>query len=521
MTASARAPRGRSRLDGARVAALIAVAAVLAPALAVVARAAVAGEAWSRLDPGRVGRLLTNTLLLAGMAGVIALAVGLAGAWATSRHRFRGRRLAIALLLSPLGVPPYLVAQYWIEISGPTGPLQSVLGGVFFGKLWAAAAVIGLCTSPLCFGVLRAALGRLDRRYEEAAATLGAGPGTRLVQVVLPLLRPALAAGFALVALYACSDFGAVSALGVQTFTREIFFELELNFDRGAARSATAVLSLVLLGVAAPFFALDRWGRGAARFGGGRPVDAKALSIGGQVAVWAGVAVVVVPTSGLVVVRTLSLMEPGRGRLWGKAFEALGTTLLWATTAATIAVVVALLIAWVARRRQMGALVPLGSVGFVLPGPVVALGALLLVTASAWSRAHLYGTAAVLIAAWVVRALPEALQALDAGLEQVPESFEEAARTLGRTPVRAVGAVTLPLLSRSLAAGWVFVFAAAMRELPAAMLLKPLGSRTLSHELWAYAQDSMYADMAPAALLLLLATAPATTLILLRAGRDS
>ena len=80
--------------------------------------------------------------------------------------------------------------------------------------------------------------------------------------------------------------------------------------------------------------------------------------------------------------------------------------------------------------------------------------------------------------------------------------------------------MTVPLLRGSLAAGWIFVFAAAMRELPAAMLLKPLGSRTLSHELWAYAQDSYYADMAPAALLLLLATAPATSLVLLRAGRS-
>ena len=504
----------------ARPLATVAVAVVAAPAVAIVARLAQATDAWAGLDPGRTGELLTTTGLLALSAGVLAVTIGFVGAWLTTRARFAGRGLAVALLLSPLGVPPYLVAQYWMEVSGPTGPLHGILSGAFFGELWAATVVIGLCTSPLTFGILRAALLRLDARYEDAAAALGAGPARRLGTVVLPLLLPALSAGFALVALYACSDFGAVSALGVPTFTRAIFFELELNFDREAAMSATAVLSAVLLVLAAPFFALDRWGRGAARFEGGTPRPPQTLGPGRQLAVWGFVALVVGPTSGLVLGRTLALLEPGRERLWDKAFDALGTTLLWACTAATVAVAISLLVVWVARRRRAPSLVAAGSVGFVLPGPVVALGVLLLVSATAWSRAHLYGTAMLLIGAWVVRALPEALQAVDAGLEQVPPSLEEAARTLGRSGPGAVASVTVPLLRGSLAAGWIFVFAAAMRELPAAMLLKPLGSRTLSHELWAYAQDSYYADMAPAALLLLLATAPATSLVLLRAGRS-
>lgn len=510
-----------SRLPLARILAGSAVALILSPALAVIFRAFTAGGSWSQLDLDRILKLLSTTLLLAGLAGSIALLVGGTGAWLVTRRRFAGRSLAIGLLLSPLGVPPYLVAQYWVEVSGPTGPLQPWLGGLFFGHVAAAALVIGLCTSPLSFGILRAALSRLDRRYEEAASALGAGPSRRLRKVVVPLLWPALAAGFSLVALYACSDFGAVSALGVPTFTREIFFELELNFDRNKATAATSVLACMLLLVAAPFFLIDRWGRGAARFGGGEPTQDRPLSPLGQCGVWGLVALVVAPTSGLVLARTLMLMQPGRARLWTKAFEALWTTLLWAGTAATLAVLMATCIAWVARRRRSAWLVPLGSIGFVLPGPVIALGALLLVTAVAWSRAHLYGTAAVLIGAWVVRSLPEALQAVDSGLEQVPERLEEAARMLGRGPIGAVREITLPLLKQSLAVGWVFVFAAAMRELPAAMLLKPLGTRTLSHELWAYAQDSHYADMAPSALLLLLATAPATTLILLRAGRHS
>ncbi len=507
----------------------VAVAAVVVlPAAAVVSRAlGTEGRVAAELARARVLPLLATTLGLALGASLVAVAIGLAAATLTVRRRFPGRVIAIALLASPLAVPPYLVAQLWLEVTGPGGPLQPWLGGRLFGHLATAIVVIGLCTSPLPFLVIRAAMERLDRTWEEAAATLGLSPRQRFWRLVVPSLRPAWLAGFGLVAMYACADFGAVSALGAKTFTREIFFQMDLNLNRAAARDATAVLSLVLLVVAVPLLAMTRWSASDRRFeharGERRRTAPTPLSPLGQVGAWALVAAVAGPTSVLVVARCAVLLgrTPDAAIVWRQAADALLSSALWAGAAATLAVLGAGALAWIASRvggRAANAAVPLASLGYVLPGPVVALGLLVVLTGVAPLRATLYGTSAALVLAWIVRFLPEALQAVSAGLEQAPRQLEEAARTLGDGPARALVRVTLPLVAGSLAAGWVFVFSASMRELPAALLLKPLGARTLSSEIWSFAQDSHYADMAPSATLLVLFSVPAVTLLVTRKG---
>ncbi len=506
----------RPRLGGGLplgLAALVTVVVCL-PALAVVSRALGAqGATAAGLFETRVVPLVLTTVGLAVGASLLAVAVGLGGATLVVRRTFPGRPLAVLLLASPLALPPYLVAQIWLDVTGPGSPLS--------GHLLTSVAVIGLCTSPLCFLVIRAAMARLDRTHEDAAATLGLGPRARYWRLVVPSLAPAWLAGVCLVSLYACADFGAVSALGTKTFTREIFFQMDLNLDRTAAREATSVLSLLLLALATPIFVLQRRVR-RLRFetvrGSRRPPRPTPLSPGGQALAWTFVLAVAGPTSLLTVGRTLQLAprtsEPDV--VWGQAFEALLNSALWAAAAATLAVLGALVVGWAASRlrgRTPQALVPLASLGFVLPGPVVALGALIVVTGAAPLRATVYGTALVLIGAWVVRFLPEALQAVGSGLEQAPRSLEEAAQTLGASRFAAVRRVTLPIIAGSLATGWVFVFAASLRELPAALLLKPLGARTLSSEIWSHAKDSYYAEMAPAALLLIAVAVPATWLL--------
>jgi iron(III) transport system permease protein len=474
------------------------------------------GSTAADLFGARILPLIGTTVALAVGASVLAVAIGLAGATLVVRRTFPGRGFAVALLASPLALPPYLVAHLWLESTGPGSPLH--------GQLLASIAVIGLSTSPLCFLMLRAALRRLDRTHEDAAATLGLGPRARYWRLIVPSLQPAAVAGLCLVSLYACADFGAVSALGIRTFTREIFFQMDLNLNREAAREATSVLSLVLLALALPIFALQRAGR-RARYdhvrGERRPLRPTPLSPAGQVGAWLFVLAVTGPTTLLVLGRVGMLVgrseEP---RVWARAFEALLNSVLWASVAASVAVLGALVVAWTASRirgRTAQALGPLASLGFVLPGPVVALGALIVVTGLSPLRTTIYGTAVVLIGAWVVRFLPEALQAISAGLEQAPRQLEEAAVTLGEGRLRAVVRVTLPLLGGSLAAAWVFVFSASLRELPAALLLKPLGARTLSSEIWSFAKDSFYADMAPSALLLIVFGVPAVALLVTRA----
>jgi len=338
-------------------------------------------------------------------------------------------------------------------------------------------------------------------------------------------LRPAWAAGLGLVALYACADFGVVESFGTRTFTQAIFFEQNLEQDRLMAWGRSALLAMVLIIIAFPLYLADRATRKKARYehatGKARRGRVLTASPGLQLGIWLLVLAICTPTSLLVLLRSISYL-PGLddpGRIWTNAFNAMGYSLIWAVLAATMAMVAAAIVSWVSNRSRTPihrGLVPLSSLGYVLPGPVVALGLLIVVAGFGPLRASIYGTAAILVFAYVVRYLPEAIQATESGVAQAPVVLEEAARTLGSGPLGALMRVTVPIMSGSLLAAWVLVFTASMRELPATLLLKPLGSRTLSTEIWKYALDSWYADMAPSALLLMAVSIPAVAVLLLR-----
>lgn len=475
------------------------------PVGAVVARALGAAQ----LPPAGALELVLNTLLLALGSACVAGTLGLAGAWLSVRVRTPARIVLTGLYAAPLAVPPYLVALTWLD----------VVGTPMHGRIWVACLVLGVCTSPLVLLVTRAAVARLDPRMEEAAALMGLGPVQRAVRVLIPALRPALGAGLCLVALYAFADFGAVSALGAKTFTRAIYFELDLGQDRALAWSRAALYALVLLALAIPVFYAEHRARGAGHYeqvGARRePGSSPAMAI----AAWLLGAGIFSTTAGIVLVRAgwHARHLPSDHRAWGQALEALSSSAIQAAAAATLAVGVALLIGWCASRLRdpfHGWMRQGASLGFVLPGPVVALGVLIALAALGSAGRAVEGTVAVLVFAYIVRFLPEALQTISAGLAQAPKRLEEAARMLGSSAPGAVFRVTLPLLRGSLLAGWVLVFTAALRELPATLLLSPLGSRALSSEIWRFAKDSHYDQMAPSALLMVAFTLPAVALVL-------
>ena len=507
------------------VTAVFVAAIVISPIAAVVFRAITAGPAlWARAAETQLLPLMVNTGLVALGSSILALSLGALGAILTQRFVFRGQHLALLMLLSPLAVPPYLVAQMWLEVTGPGKPLALLSGLRRTDEVLQASLVIGACLSPACLLILRAALGRLDPRQEEVAASLGYGPLARWRLLLLPSLRPAFASCLAVVAVYACADFGAVSTLGAETFTRAIFFEMEHNLqDREAAFSSSSILALILLALVAAAFTADRWLRRGRSYAQGvsspQPPSVEKLSRLWQLGTWLLALLITSSTVGVVVVRSIhhATRLQDAGRFWERAGSALLQSGLWAALAASLAVIGACLIAWVATRSRLRwpkLLVPGASLGFVLPGPVIALGLLLAVGTIPLLQNVIYGTASMLIIAYIVRFLPEALQAIDSGLAQIPERLEEASRMLGRTAQQSFLEVTFPLLRSSMLAGWLLVFTASLRELPATLLLKPLGARSLATEIWKYAEDSHYDQMAPAALLLVALSLPSMALLL-------
>jgi iron(III) transport system permease protein len=465
--------------------------------------------------------LRTGLLVAAVVAG--ACAVGLPLAWLVTRTDLPGRRTFGVLAPLPLVIPSYVAALALLGAFGPRGLVQRVLEAPFgverlpeiygFFGAWLA---LTLSTYPYVFLLAAATLRSLDPTLEEAARGLGHGRWAVFRRVTLPTLRPSLAAASLLVALYALSDFGAVSLMQYDALTRSIYLQYRSLFDRTPA----AVLALVLVALTIALLVLEaRTRRGASVRAGIRPAARAPLGRWRYPALAFCVAAVglflAVP---LVVLVYWSARALPLGHGISFAWEPALSSVLVSAIAAAVAVLAVLPVAFTARRHKSAWtawLERLAYTGNALPGIVIALS---LVFFAANYAGFVYQTLALLVFAYVVRFFPQALAPVGAALESVNPRLEEAARGLGRGPLAVLATVTGPLISPGLLAGAALVFLNAMKELPATLLLRPIGFETLATEIWRYTALGSYSRAAPPALLLILVSAPFVYVLATRRG---
>lgn len=479
---------------------------------------------WRALWSARIPGLFGNTLSLAVLVSLGALVLGASTAWLVARRRFTGRNVAAWLMVLPLAVPTYVFAHIYSTLFAPgtwlAGAWNAAFPGVvppnFYG-LGGAAFVLTLASFSYVFLLARAALEHSGQTLDEAARIAGHGAGSRFFRVNLPLLRPALAAGTAIVVLHVLSDFGAVSMLRFQTFTLAIYTQMSGRFDYHGA----AGLSLVLVCMSLTFLVVERFFRRQQRYytRQSTATDASRLprARGGElVLVWTWLGLISLLAFGIPLAWMLgwSFDAIVAGRVGVEFWHYLRNSFVLAVLAAGLALVAALPVALYHARRPgwlSAASLQLSSVGFVLPGPVIALG--MLIAALALLPA-LYGTLLVLVLALSIRFLPLAVQAQEAALQQVTPAMEQAGRSLGAGPLQNLYRVVLPMMRGGLAAALVLVFIDALKELPATLLLRPVGFDTLPVRIWIEASEEMLEVAAPAALMLVIASVPAIWLML-------
>jgi iron(III) transport system permease protein len=463
----------------------------------------------------RTLQVMTNSIGLAAIVTLAAAAIGVPLAWLTVRTDLPGRQLWSVLASLPLVIPSYVGAFALVAFWGPRGMLQEWLAPIGVERLpeiygfAGAAYALTLFTYPYLLLTVRAGLLRMDPSLEEAARSLGLGRRRTFWQVTLPSLRPAIAAGALLVALYTLSDFGAVSLLRFSSFTRAIYISYQSSFDRSLA----ALLSLLLVGITVLVLAAEQRSQGRARYyrlGAGAGRQARPIPLGRwkwpALAFCAGiVAIALAAPLGVIVIWLL------RGLVSGQSLAPLGAEAVNSVTAAALAALAATLAALpfaYLSVRFPGRLTLLAErvayVGHGLPGIVVALS---LVFFGANYAAALYQTLPMLVFAYVILFLPQALGAERATLLQTSPRLEEAARSLGLTPTRVWWRVTLPLLRPGVLAGAALVFLTAIKELPATLLLAPTGFSTLATDIWSAASEAFFARAAAPALLLVFISA--------------
>jgi iron(III) transport system permease protein len=439
------------------------------------------------------------------------------------------------VLALPLVIPSYIGAFAFVSAFSPRGQFQSLLVPLgiesipsIYG-LFGATLILTLYTYPYVFITTRAALKSLDTTLVDAARTLEHTKWQAFKRVTFPQIKPAIAAGALLVSLYALSDFGTPAIMRYDVFTRIIYVEYN---SFGGGRNVAALLSLQLVAVTAFILAIES----RVRDGGGDIGTDGGYAAGGRASVrlgpWRWVAalacLLVAALALLVPLVILSLwLVQGSATSVNYSVDLVGLSLnsvSVSVAAALIATLCGLPIAYLAAHRTsrvVGLVERATYVGYAVPGVVLGL-ALVFLGATYGGVLYRNGIIAfpLLIFAYVVRFLPQAVGSTRAGFLQVSERLPEAARTLGKTPMGAFRAVTLPLVAPSLLAGAALVFLTTMKELPATLLLRPPGFTTLVTGIWRAQASAEFGKAAPPALVLLLVSGLSMLVLLKMEGYD-
>jgi iron(III) transport system permease protein len=464
------------------------------------------------------GYVLTSLLLMAGV-GLGTFVIGTGTAWLVAMCRFPGKRLFEWALLLPLAMPGYLIAYVYTDLLEFAGPLQGALREIFgwstkrdywfpeIRSLGGAIAMLTLVLYPYVYALARATFLEQSICVLEVSRTLGRGTWRALRDVALPLARPAIAVGVTLALMECLNDFGTVDFFAVRTLTAGVFdVWLRMGNAGGAAQIALVMLGFVVLLI----WAERGWCGLQPPPPGGRAWAATAAC---TLPILLGFAV---PVSILADYAFTSPSAEWSAAFFRHALNSLGLS----ASAALLAVTLATLLAYAARQganRLVKATIRLASVGYAIPGAVLAIGVLipfaafdntvdafLRQTIGVSSGLILSGTVAALLFAYTVRFLAVSLGSVEAGFGRITPSMEMAARTLGHSPSATLRRLHLPMIRGSVLTGGLLVFVDTMKELPATLVLRPFNFDTLATFVYQYASDERLAASAPAALAIVL-----------------
>ncbi len=489
-------------------------------------------NAWPHLIATTLPRYTTNTLVICLSVGLLSAAIGTGAAWMLTMYRFWGSRALQWLLLTPLAIPAYVGAYAMVDFLEYAGPVQTTLRSLFgwesaraywFPEIrsrWAAIVVLTAALNPYVFLLVRTALREQSGDAYEVARALGAGPLARFWRVGLPLARPAIAAGVAIVMMETLSDFGVVDFFAVQTLTTGIFsIWLESHNAGGAAQ-----IALVILGFVFVLAAFEKISRSRSRFyrmsRQSRPVTPRHLT--GALA-FLCLALCAVPfVIGFVMpVGVLLFHAINKPEFWfsNGLLSALLHTLMVGGAAAIASVLGALFLVYGVRmsgRQLPRKLMPLTTIGYAAPGAVLGVGILIPMAAAdnfmadgvlaitGWDPGLVMtGTAFAVVYAYCVRFFAIAQGTADAAFERVSPSLPMAARSLGRSARGALAEVYVPLIRRSVGTALLLVFVDSVKELPATLLLRPFNYGTLATRVYEQASLEQLEQAAPPAIMVI------------------
>jgi iron(III) transport system permease protein len=508
---------------------------VLAPLVSLVAAAWPGSpDLWTHLVRYVLPAATVDTAVLLTGVGLVTVVLGTGLAWLVTAYDFPGRRALDAGLLLPLAVPTYIVAYTYLDILHPVGPVQETLRWLLgyegprdfrlpdVRSMPGCIAVLGFVLYPYVYLPTRALFALQSASLLETGRTLGLTRTETFVRIALPLARPAIAVGVSLALMEALNDIGASEFMGIRTLTVSIYSTWVNSSDLPGA----AQLSLGMLTVVLALVLMERWARRHQRYANDaqhpRPIVPTRLSAPAGAAALLAALMPIAMGFGLpfAYLAHAALTRVETTGIPPAMFAALQATVLFATAATLVAVIAGLAIAYSVRRvsgRTAAGVLTLTTIGYATPGTVVAIAVLPIITGldgvldssvnvlfGGATGLLLLGSGVGVLYAYFVRFLAVTVGGTESALAKLPGSLDNAAATLGAPPRERLWYVHLPLIRRAMAASAVLMFVDCMKELPATLLLRPIGVETLATLLYGEAARGTYENGAIAALLIVL-----------------
>lgn len=485
-------------------------------------------ETWRHILKNLIPTYALNTILLMSGVAVITFIIGVSTAWLVSMHRFPGYRFFSWALILPIALPAYISGFTWAGILDYTSPVyvffRNHLGidtgqYLFFNILSLPGAIIILALAfyPYVFLISRAYFSRQSSALFEVASSLGRKKSQIFFKVALPMARPAIVAGISLALMEVLNDYGLARYFGVDTFTTGIFTAwFSFSHPQSALKLSAYLMVFVLM-----LIILERVQRGKMRYdmlgSAYRPVNPTKLSRTGSIL---AIIICLIPFMLGFVIPLLMLLY------WSsltysyvldyRFTELLFNSFLLAGIASLVVTLFALFIAFTVKSfpsRFVKFLARIATLGYALPGAVVAIGILI---PFLWIDSHfaflsqpgmriaITGTWFALIFAYLVRFMAVGYNSIDSGLEKISPSLDEASRSLGMSNMKTLGKIHIPLLSGSMVSAALLVFIDVLKELPLTLILRPFNFDTLAIRAFEFASDERVAEAAPASIIIII-----------------
>tara|TARA_R110000744_G_scaffold114512_5_gene214178 strand:- start:279 stop:1931 length:1653 start_codon:yes stop_codon:yes gene_type:complete len=479
---------------------------------------------WQHLIDTVLSDYVYHSLLIAFSVGGLTLLVGTSLAWLVARYEFSGRGSLQWLILLPMAMPAYILAYTYTGMLDVAGPLQTHLRAFFnwtYHDYWfpdvrsvgGAILMLSLVLYPYVYMLGRTAFSEQSASFYEASRSMGVSGFAYFRKVAFPLARPAILTGTALAMMEAFADYGTVQYFGISTFTTGIFRTWNgLGNAIGAAQLAAVLTSFVLV-----LLLIEKHSRRRLRYfhQGQKQHSVKRLSLSPIKSFWAVVACLIPVALGFIipcVQLIIWAVERASSQVDAQFMVLIWNSFYLAVSAALIAVGLALLFSYAKRLRShwlLNSQVQLASLGYAIPGTVIAIGAMLMLSAAddavnALTEALFdtsvglifSGTLVALLLAYSVRFLAVAMHNVEAGLQRIKPSMDDAARSMGLSSFSVLKKVHVPLLRASVLSALLLVFVDVLKELPATLILRPFNFNTLAVRTFELASEERLQDAA-------------------------